>query len=138
PSAAALSASAAVTLVRSLRSLTGTTLRPRPPSEECPSTEGPHAQDGPANHRSSPDGTKDAAVRGIRPIVAHHPQAALGDRDGAEVRRAGSGGEVGLDQFAPVDEHVSVLALHRLAGKPDHTLDVLLGRRLQDADRLEH
>src|SRR5436190_1614359 len=80
--------------------LTPLRLRPRPRSEECRPAEGPHAQNGPSDHGSSPYGAKDAAVRRVGPVVAHHPQPALGHGDRPEVRRRGSWGQVRLHAVA--------------------------------------
>src|SRR4051794_3328324 len=118
--------------------LTPLTVRPRPHSEECRSAEGPHAHNRPPYDGSTPNRSEDATVRRVRAVVPHHPQIALGNLDGPEVRRRRSWRQVGLDQLLAVDEHVAVLALDGLARSPDHALDVLLGRRLQHADRLEH
>src|SRR5713101_5885320 len=105
-------------------------------SEERGAKRGPDPDEGAAHHRATTDGTEDAAVRGIAPIVTHHSQAALGDDDPREIEGRGLARQVGLYELPSVHEHVPVVALDRLAGQRDHPLDVLLGRRLGDAHRL--
>src|SRR5436190_19639983 len=83
------------------RSSALTLLTLRPPSQEGRPAGGPHAQDGAADHRPSPNGAEDAAVRGIGPVVTHHPKAPLGDGDRRKVRGRRARRQVGLDQLAP-------------------------------------
>src|SRR4051794_27025365 len=117
--------------------LTDSRLRPVTGSQEGRSSWRPNAQDRPPDHRVPPDGAEHAAVRRVRAVVAHDPQATLGDGDGSEIRRRRSWREIGLDQLLPVDEHMAVFALHGLPRQTDDALDVLLGRRLQHPNRLE-
>src|SRR3954468_7455840 len=118
--------------------LTSAMVRPTRPSQEGCSAQGPHPQDCPAHHGSSSNRTEHAAVRRVRAVVAHHPQPSRGHLDGPEVGRGRAWWEIGLDQLLSVDEDVAFLALDRLTRQTDDALDVLLGRRLEYADRLEH